>query len=334
MKFLQIGLGSMGKRRIRCLKSLGHKNILAYDIKDDRRREAETKYRIQTTGDLDRIDYRGIDAILISTPPDKHAPYIRLAIDQKKPAFVEASVILAGLERLNSQAKKRGVLIAPSCTLKFHFAIKEIKALVAGGAYGKMTNFSYHSGQYLPDWHPWERIRDYYVGRKETGGGREIVPFELTWLVDIAGWPKSVTGLFGKTMRLGVDIDDTYVIGLDFGRAFGSLIVDVVSRYATRSLILNMEFGQILWRWDEPEVKIYDARNLRWIHHHCPQGQSAAGYNKNITEDMYIDEVRSFVAAATGKGTFPNTLGDDIKVLKILEQVEILRRSKQEKQDA
>ena len=32
MKFLVIGLGSMGKRRIRCLKYLGYENIIGFGI--------------------------------------------------------------------------------------------------------------------------------------------------------------------------------------------------------------------------------------------------------------------------------------------------------------
>ena len=44
MKFLIIGLGSMGKRRVRCLKSLGHENIVGFDVKESRRKETEKQY--------------------------------------------------------------------------------------------------------------------------------------------------------------------------------------------------------------------------------------------------------------------------------------------------
>ena len=36
MKFLVIGLGSMGKRRVRCLMSLGEKDIIGFDPRQDR----------------------------------------------------------------------------------------------------------------------------------------------------------------------------------------------------------------------------------------------------------------------------------------------------------
>jgi len=179
MKFLVIGLGSMGKRRIRCLKALKHEDIVGFDLKEERRKEAETKYKVNTTNKLTSNILNEIDAIIISTPPDKHAGYIKIAVDNRKPVFIEASVISKGLEELNNSAKKNNVLVVPSCTMKFHPAIKEITDIVVIKKYGKVTNFSYHSGQYLPDWHPWENIKNYYVSKKETGGAREIVPFEL-----------------------------------------------------------------------------------------------------------------------------------------------------------
>lgn len=322
MKFLIVGLGSMGKRRIRCLKKLGYEDIVCFDLREDRRKETEEKYDIRTIDDIKSLNFGEISAIIISTPPDKHNEYMGLAIKEKKPAFVEASVILEGLEGLNNLAKKKRVFIAPSCTMKFHPVIKDIKNVIESKKYGKVTNFSYHSGQYLLDWHPWESVKDFYVSEKETGAAREIVPFELTWIVDILGFPKNIIGFYGKTMDVGADINDTYVILLNFNETYGNLTVDVTSRCATRSLILNMESGQIVWRWDENVVKLYDALNQRWIYYHYPQGQTVKGYNRNIIEDMYVDELKSFVNAVKGKEKFPNSLDEDIKVLKLLQKVE------------
>ena len=323
MKFLQVGLGSMGKRRIRCLKKMGYNDITAFELREDRRKEAEEKYGVKTTGDLKEIDFNEIDAIIISTPPDKHDIYIELAIEKKKPAFIEASVVLGRLEKLDKAAKDAKVLIAPSCTLRYHAAIKDIIRIVKSKEYGKVTNFTFHSGQYLPDWHPYENVKEYYVSKKETGAAREIVPFELSWIVDITGFPKRVKGFNGKTMNVGADIDDTYAMAMQFDNGvYGIMQVDVVSRYATRNLILNMEYGQILWRWDENVVKLYDAKNTRWINYCYSIGQAAEGYNKNITEDMYVDELKAFIEAAKKKDKFPNTLEEDIAVLKVLESVE------------
>ena len=43
MKFLVIGLGSMGKRRVRNLLANGEKSIFGFDLREDRRKETEEK---------------------------------------------------------------------------------------------------------------------------------------------------------------------------------------------------------------------------------------------------------------------------------------------------
>lgn len=312
----------MGKRRIRCAKSLGIANIFGIDTRADRRAEAVDTYGIVALDGLDQVTWNKIDACIISTPPDRHLQYIDLAIEKGLPAFVEASVILAGLPDAAARAAAKGVCIAPSCTLCFHQAVKDITAIVQGGRYGKVTSFSYHTGQYLPDWHPWEAVTDFYVSQPETGGCREIVPFELTWLVRAIGWPDAVTGLYGRTMDVGAPIDDTYAIAMRVGTAIGSLVVDVAARQAVRALLLNLERGQIVWRWEDQCVRVYESDTQRWITYGQPEPQAAAGYNKNIGERMYVEEVEAFLDAASGRAAFPNTLDEDVRILRLLEEIE------------
>ena len=322
MRFLVIGLGSMGKRRVRNLQALGFNEILGFDLREDRRAEAQKKYNIEITDNVDKVDLKSIDALIISTPPDKHDYWIEYSIKNKKPVFVEASIVVDNLKRLSKLAKKQKVFICPSCTLRFHPAVKLIKSLVSKGKYGRVVNFSYHMGQYLPDWHPWEKLTDCYTSKKKTGGAREMVAFELTWLTDIVGYPKKVVGYCGKTIDLGIDIDDTYAFTLALDKAFGNMVIDVTSRYAIRNLILNLENAQITWRWDEGKVKIYNAKTKKWKTIELKTGKVEKGYNKNIIEDMYEDEMKVFIESVKGKKTFPNTIEDDLRILDILYKVE------------
>jgi predicted dehydrogenase len=322
MKFLVIGLGSMGKRRVRCLQKLGYSDITGFDPRNYRRDESHQKYGIKVIEELAETDFADFDAIIISTPPDLHSGYMNLSIKYKKPAFVEASVILDDLPQINADAKEQGVFIAPSCTLQFHPIIKDIKQIIQSGKYGKVTNFTYHSGNFLPDWHPWENVQDFYVSNRSTGGGREIVPFELTWICNILGFPEDIKGYFSKTMNVGADIEDSYAFTMDFGNMLGAMIVDVTARYAIRNLVLNLEKGQILWRWDHGFFDLYESDNNRFIRYEQPMGQAESGYNKNIIEEMYVDEVRAFISQIKGTGTYPSNLDFDIKILNLLNNIE------------
>jgi len=324
MKFLVFGLGSMGKRRVRCLKALGvpDENIHGFDPRIDRCDESNFKYGITADTELNKIDLQCYDAYIISTPPDAHAKYCKLAIDNKKPAFIEASVLIEEVTAVQNYNKIKGVFLAPSCTLRFHPIIKNIKEIVNSSKYGKITNFTYHCGQYLPDWHPWENINDFYVSKRKTGGAREIVPFELIWLIDVVGRPLDIKGYFQKTIDFGAQIEDTYSFLLKYTDKIGAVTVDVASRYAIRNLVLNMENAQIQWRWDDNFFKLYEAENNRWITYSQPENIPESGYNKNIIEKMYVDELQSFINGITDHKAYPSSIGDDIYVLKLLNMIE------------
>jgi predicted dehydrogenase len=322
VKALVIGLGSMGRRRVRGLRAQGVQDVSGFDPRADRRAQAAQEYGIAVREQLAAEDLRGFDVVVISTPPDQHHTAIAWSIAAGKPCFVEASVIRDPLPALAESAQAKGVLVAPSCTLRFHPAIREITRIVQSGRYGRPCNFSYHCGQYLPDWHPWEQVSDYYVSNPLTGGAREIVPFELTWIVDAFGWPQAVQGMKLRTTDVGAPIDDTYAALLRFEGCVGSLVVDVVARLAVRKLTLNFEQASLSWDWDSGVVRIYEAEGGRTVEIAPPRSSAHAGYHQNIGEAMYMEEIASFLAAAQGRGRFPHTLADDIRVLELLERIE------------
>jgi predicted dehydrogenase len=181
-----------------------------------------------------------------------------------------------------------------------------------------------HSGQYLPDWHTYEPVSDYYVSDPATGGAREIVPFEMTWLTELFGFPLRVAGQFRKTIEIiGAEyIDDTYNCLLDYGNFLATVTVDVVSRHATRRLTINGDKGQLLWSWDDEAIRLFDGASSRWTEIKYEMEQAEPGYNKNIGENMYVDEIRVFLAAVNGKAKFPNSLEQDHRVLKLLYALE------------
>jgi predicted dehydrogenase len=208
--------------------------------------------------------------------------------------------------------------------LHFHPAIACIRDIVSSGALGTLSNVILHSGQYLPDWHTYEKVSDYYVSTPATGGAREIVPFEMTWFTEVFGFPQNVSCHFRKTIDIeGAEgIADTYNAVLDYGSFLATVTVDVVSRQATRRLLINGSKQQLVWNWEDAAVKVFDGETATWTEIPYDSGTSAVGYNKNIGENMYIDEVCAFVDAIKGKATFPNNLDNDHAVLKLLYRLE------------
>ena len=325
MKITIIGLGSMGKRRIRCLHTLSCSDIVGVDARADRCAEAEKLYGIRTFATFEEAEtFRRPDALVISVPPDVHHLFMNKAAAARLPFFVEASVVDTGLLAIAAECRRSGVLAAPSATMLYHPGIQLIARLVKEGALGKISNIVYHSGQYLPDWHNYEHVRDYYVSNPATGGAREIVPFELTWLTSVFGFPKRVSGHYRKTITIeGAErIEDTYNCLFDYGDFLMALTVDVVSRHGTRRLLINGDKKQLVWDWDEKVVRVFDPSKGDWEVLAYDQGTAATGYNANIGEVMYVEEFRHFLDAVQGLRAYGNTLENDHANLRLLYSVE------------
>jgi predicted dehydrogenase len=201
---------------------------------------------------------------------------------------------------------------------------RKVRELVHNGVIGRPLVVNYYTGQYLPDWHPWERIEDFYVSTRATGGGREIVPFELTWLNGVFGTPTPRGCVKAKLTDMLADIDDAYscLISYDCG-AIMSFTVEVISRpMAARELRVTGSTGEIVYSADEGCVRWATTSNPEWTRYPLGGGTIEAGYIN--PEEPYIAEMRDFLAAAQSGNTscFPNTLLDDYQVLQTLYQLE------------
>lgn len=323
VKFLVIGLGSMGKRRIRCLKSLGYSEIAGYDQREDRISEAAEKYGIDTYNSIDKAFLSSPDAAIISTPPDMHMYYAIMCAEKNINFFTEASVVDDEMDNLIKILEEKNITGVPSCTMRFYPAIQLIKKIVDHGEIGKLSTFTYHSGQYLPDWHPWEEISEFYVSKKETGGCREIVPFELCWITWVFGKISEVSGIHSKTININAEIDDVYQALLKFENGFyGHLLVDVVSRSATRKFRLIGQEGLIEWNWDDGFIRKYTAQTRKWEDLSYESGSSHDGYNKNLYEEMYIKEIGTFINAINKSSNYEYDYKEDKYILNILYAIE------------
>ena len=260
---LVIGLGSMGQRRIRCLQALGYKNIYGYDIREDRRITAKEKYGIN-------VDFcENPECVFISLPPSLHQEYSKRYRDI--PCFIEA-----GVEKLDYGT--------PSATMLFNPLVKIIQEKLP--TIGKLINITYHCGQYLPDWHPYEKVSDFYVAECGT---IEMVAFELMWMTKLFGEVYDIQSHRRKGGEIeGLKTYDSMSMSVEFlNHAVATVMIDVVSRTPIRQLVINGTEKQL--RYD---------------------------LNQGVSEQMYIDEVKAFM-----DGNYPNTLEHSNRVIEITKQI-------------
>lgn len=169
MKILIVGLGSMGKRRARLTKGIDSSiRIAGVDTAESRRAEATDLGLIDAAypSIAEAVAAETPDAALVCTAPLTHAAIISELLDNSLPVFTELNLVADGYEENMAKAKEKGVLLFLSSTMLYRRETQYIKQQVA--AFGKPVHYIYHIGQYLPDWHPWENYKNFFVGNART----------------------------------------------------------------------------------------------------------------------------------------------------------------------
>ncbi len=317
--FYVIGLGSMGKRRIRNLFALrvSAAKIFGFDPDEKRRREAEDLFGIETEADFERgfASWKP-DVFIISTPPDKHSKYFLFAAKRKIHFFVEVTTVDDGYYKLLPLLNP-SFIAAPSATFRYAPGVLKLRAMIEKGIIGKPLSFQHYLGQYLPDWHPYEDYRSVYFSKKKTGGAREMFPYELQWLNFLAGSGIArASGIVAKVSGLAMDADDVYSAVVRYKNGIiGSVNIDLLNSTATRTLRIVGSEGTLEWDW-----------LLRTITILKPKGKSRVVRMKaekklkhyNTTENIYIAETKAFLDAVSGKKAYPYSFAEDKAILDVL----------------
>ena len=312
----------MGKRRIRNLLKLGYKNIAGFDPRKDRRKEVEKLYKIQTFSNIASALKKKPDCMIISTPPDLHYRYADVAIKENIHFFTEINLSSRDVAKIIRKLKEKSIVGVPSSTMLYNPVVKKLKQLINKQKIGKILMVYHHFGHYLPNWHPWEDYRKFYVSKKETGGAREVVPFELIWLIYLFSEIKSVYGSIRKISNLEADIDDIYQILVEFKNGIQCiLVIDVISFPAFNETKIIGEKGVILCDHNKELIKI--GKREKWKTLKLKTGKVAKGYKGNTpSESLYEEEMQNFIGAVTKGKKYPLSFKDEFRILKILDFIE------------
>lgn len=324
MNIIVIGLGSMGKRRMRLLSENNDIQLFGVDSQESRCEEVREKFGLKCYASIsEAIAMERLDAAIISTSPLSHAGIIKECLQNGLHVFTEINLVADGYAENIALAKEKGKVLFLSSTFLYR---KETQTIIKKVNTAKCPlNYLYHIGQYLPDWHPWESYDNYFIGNPRTNGCREIMAIDLPWIVTAFGPLKRVGAIKSKNTQLKIKYNDNYLITIEHENGHkGVLAVDVVTRKAIRHIDVYGETFQMSWNGTADSLTEYDIekREERKILFD-DASEHAEGYAAFITENPYREELNAFLSQIVNPDLVPAwTFEKDFELLKVIDQIE------------
>lgn len=321
-KVVVIGLGSMGRRRIRLMRSLSDSPcIVGVDTSEARRKQSEVEFGIATMPSLEEASAdAGFDAAFVCASPGGHEAIVMQCLEAGLHVFMEINLAGDWYGRAESFAAQKCLKLFVSSTFLYHPQINYIIDAVKG----LKVDYIYHSGQYLPDWHPWENYKDFFVAEKRTNACREILAIEFPWIVKAFGEVESLYVMKDKNSSLEIDFPDNFMIALRHKNGNkGVFCQDVISRKGMRGLEVYSENIHLFWDGRAHQLRRYeiDKKAVCPVEVREPWAQDAMAMPEYF-ENVYREEVRNFIDYVSGISTPQHSLAADKYVLDLIDKIE------------
>jgi predicted dehydrogenase len=298
MKVAIVGLGSVGRRHLRNLESLGRHDCVLLrtglsTLPDD------DLAHVPVVRNLDALLRHQPDAAIIATPTALHLdtaiPLARAGCHLliEKPV----SHSMEGVADLREAAGIGGAHIMVAFQYRHHPGLQAIRRRLTAGDIGRVVSAHACYGDYLPAWHPWEDYRQSYSARADLGGGAALTlchPFDyLVWML---GPVSAVTGTVGCSGGLGLEtgVEDTADGVLEFaGGVTARVHLNFLQQPPSHTLTIVGTGGVLTW----------------------DQGLDAPpDFDRN---DMFLAEMQTFLDVCAGTRTPEPTLDAGVHVLNI-----------------
>ncbi len=306
------GLGSIGRRHLRNLKSLGWTNIILYRTGKGTLPENEFS-DVPVEHDLNAVLSHQPVGVVVSNPTALHVPVALAAARAGCHLLLEKPISHSseGVTDLRREVEARNLAVLVGFQFRFHPALRQIKTWLDAGLIGNVISAHAHWGEYLPGWHPWEDYRGGYSARADLGGGVVLTlchPFDyLRWLV---GEVESVYAATGRLSGLDVEVEDTAQIVLRFASgAIRNVYLDYAERPAAHWLRIVGRKGTIRWDNADGVAHLYRAETEKW-----ESFTPAEGFERNT---MFLEEMRHFLNCLSRDEQPVCTLADGARALDI-----------------
>lgn len=299
-----IGLGSIGLRHARNALVAGA-DVLGFDP-DAHRGDLLGQAGGIFASTEDAI-FETCDAVVVCSPNSFHFDHMSRAIDAGLHALVEKPLShkVEGLTDVLDKADEKGLIVGAAMNLRFHPVSLAAKRILRSGVCGTPIWARLTMSSYLPDWRPHQDYRQGYTADQTTGG----VLFDIVHEPDLAAFLLgSFTVVAASAVRTGLlDIpsEDCADLILDHAGVRSTVHVDYISTQKRRFFEIQCSRGFIHGDLNLRKFMAYDKEGVIVNEELFP-----GAYDHD-----YVEEMKAFLSAVSGKGTYPCPARDALDVL-------------------
>lgn len=325
MKFLIIGLGSIGRRHLRMLRELGQEDIVLYrthqsTLDDDELAGLPVETDLRTALDLKP------DAVIVANPTSLHLDAAIPAAQAGCHILLEKPISddLSRVDELRAAAQKSGSRILVGFQFRYHPTLNKARELINDGALGKILSAHSHWGEYLPNWHPWEDYRQSYAARADLGGGViGTLTHPIDYLRYLLGEIEETASLQGHVSPLELSgVEDVGEIGIKFkSGAIGAVHVNYFQSPPDHRLEIVGTKGTLRWNnadgvlhhFDMPDAfGTWSANPSAPIH---TKYELPADFERN---HLFVAQMAHFLEVVEGNAEPRCSLEDGITIQKLV----------------
>lgn len=307
MKFLMIGLGSIGQRHLRNIKRVygDEAQIIAYRVRGLKRTFSDTmqirenvsleeEFGITSYASLDEALLEKPDVAFITNPTNMHIPCAIACAKAGCHLFLEKPVsdTMEGVEELLQTVGETGVKVFVGYQNRLHPGIAQLKEMLEQKELGDILNVRAVVGERLTTMHSYEDYKETYMARKDMGGGvvTNQMVHEMDYLCYLFGSPKDVYAVGGVIGNLGIDVEDNceaVFTATGGGRSFP------ISVHADFYQSPPERYVQVVGTKGKAKVDII-GNTVEWTIHDETKKTSFNHFQRN---DMFIEELQLFIEA-------------------------------------
>jgi predicted dehydrogenase len=313
MRLVVLGCGSIGRRHLQNLQSLGYTELLAYDPASRARRMTREETGLPSLSSLDEVWAKSPEVALVTAGTQAHVDLGLEAARHGCHLFIEKPLshsIDGRLHQLLSEIEKRKLITMVACNMRYHPGPMAVKELLESGSVGEIIAARIQAGSYLPRWHPNQEYQQSYSASPEWGGA----VLDCIHEIDLALWYFGPAKLAGAAClgagTIGLESDGLAEILLRHkSGVLSSLHLNFVQRDYKRSCQIIGSRGTIYWDFNERQVNVFGEDGELVDRQREPEGWQS--------NQMYVEELKDFLRSVETLSPTANAISRSLEALDI-----------------